>query len=112
GADRARAADRTRARRARRLLDARRDHAAWVARGERRGPAGGRASLMAVILVVDDSPVDRARAGGLLKKRPELTPAFASNGREALDLIASQPPDLVLTDLQMPEIDGLALVET
>lgn len=67
---------------------------------------------MAVILVVDDSPVDRARAGGLLKKRPELTPAFASNGREALESIAAQPPDLVLTDLQMPEIDGLALVET
>lgn len=67
---------------------------------------------MAVILVVDDSPVDRTRAGGLLKKRPELTPAFASNGREALESIAAQPPDLVLTDLQMPEIDGLALVET
>jgi len=67
---------------------------------------------MAVILVVDDSPVDRTRAGGLLKKRPELTPAFACNGREALEAIAAQPPDLVLTDLQMPEIDGLELVET
>ena len=67
---------------------------------------------MAVILVVDDSPVDRTRAGGLLKKRPELTPAFASNGREALESIAAQPPDLVVTDLQMPEIDGLELVET
>jgi CheY-like chemotaxis protein len=67
---------------------------------------------MAVILVVDDSPVDRARAGGLLKKRPDLTPAFAANGIEALALIAAQPPDLVLTDLQMPEMDGLQLVET
>jgi CheY-like chemotaxis protein/anti-sigma regulatory factor (Ser/Thr protein kinase) len=67
---------------------------------------------MAVILVVDDSPVDRTRAGGLLKKRAGLTPAFAANGREALEAIAAQPPDLVLTDLQMPEIDGLELVET
>ena len=66
---------------------------------------------MAVVLVVDDSPVDRARAGGLLKKHPELTPAFASNGREALAAIAERPPDLVLTDLQMPEMDGLVLVE-
>ena len=66
---------------------------------------------MAVVLVVDDSPVDRTRAGGLLKKRHDLTPAFASNGREALDLITAQPPDLVLTDLQMPELDGLELVE-
>jgi CheY-like chemotaxis protein len=67
---------------------------------------------MAVILVVDDSPVDRTRAGGLLRKRPELTPAFASNGREALEAISARPPDLVVTDLQMPEIDGLELVET
>ena len=67
---------------------------------------------MPIILVVDDSPVDRARAGGLLKKRPGLTPAFAANGIEALALIAAQPPDLVLTDLQMPEMDGLELVET
>ncbi len=66
---------------------------------------------MAVVLVVDDSPVDRTRAGGLLKKGPDLTPVFASNGREALALIAERPPDLVLTDLQMPEMDGLALVE-
>jgi CheY-like chemotaxis protein len=67
---------------------------------------------MAIILVVDDSPVDRARAGGLLKKRAGLTPAFAANGIEALALIAEQPPDLVLTDLQMPEMGGLELVET
>jgi CheY-like chemotaxis protein/anti-sigma regulatory factor (Ser/Thr protein kinase) len=67
---------------------------------------------MAVVLVVDDSPVDRTRAGGLLKKHSDLTPAFASNGREALASIAERPPDLVVTDLQMPEMDGLALVET
>ncbi len=67
---------------------------------------------MSVVLVVDDSPVDRTRAGGLLKKRPDLTPAFAANGREALAAIAARTPDLVLTDLQMPEMDGLALVET
>jgi len=66
---------------------------------------------MAVVLVVDDSPVDRTRAGGLLKKRADLTPAYASNGREALESITAQPPDLVLTDLQMPELDGLELVE-
>ena len=61
-----------------------RDARAWR-RGGRRGDAGRRAGgeragLMAVVLVVDDSPVDRTRAGGLLKKRPDLTPAFASTG--------------------------------
>lgn len=67
---------------------------------------------MAIVLVVDDSPVDRARAGGLLKKNLDLAPVFAANGREALALIAEKPPDIVVTDLQMPEMDGLELVET
>jgi CheY-like chemotaxis protein len=67
---------------------------------------------MAIVLVVDDSPVDRTRAGGLLKKHLDLAPVFASNGREALALIAEHPPDIVVTDLQMPEMDGLELVET
>ena len=44
-----------------------------------------RGGLMPVVLVVDDSSVDRARAGGLLKKATELTPIYAANGREALD---------------------------
>jgi CheY-like chemotaxis protein/anti-sigma regulatory factor (Ser/Thr protein kinase) len=67
---------------------------------------------MSVILVVDDSAVDRARAGGLLKKDESLSPIFAANGREALSLIAQQAPDIVVSDLQMPEMDGLELVET
>jgi CheY-like chemotaxis protein len=66
---------------------------------------------MTVVLVVDDSAVDRTRAGGLLKKRPDLVPVYASNGREALALIAQQAPDIVLSDLQMPEMDGLELVQ-
>ena len=34
------------------------------------------------------------------------TPVLAENGREALDLIAAQPPDLVILDIKMPEIGG------
>jgi CheY-like chemotaxis protein len=66
---------------------------------------------MPVVLVVDDSPLDRTRAGGLLKKGDSLHPIFASNGREALEVIARQTPDIVLSDLQMPDMDGLELVE-
>ena len=65
---------------------------------------------MVTVLVVDDSAVDRHLAGGLLKKRG-LSPVFATNGREALALIAEQQPDIVVTDLQMPEMDGLELTE-
>ena len=36
---------------------------------------------------------------------------FAGHGKEALEVIAREPPDVVLTDLLMPEMDGLELVE-
>src|SRR5436853_6734818 len=65
---------------------------------------------MATVLVVDDNPVDRHLAGSLLAKRPDMKVLFAENGREALALIQERAPDLVLTDLHMPEMDGLELV--
>jgi CheY-like chemotaxis protein len=75
---------------------------------------------MATVLVVDDSAMDRHLAATLLTKRSGLTEAekqtgitvnFATNGREALALIQQALPDLVLTDLQMPEMNGLELVK-
>ena len=65
---------------------------------------------MIKVLVVDDSPVDRALASGLISKRMECTMLEASNGREALSLIETHHPEIVLTDLQMPLMDGLELV--
>ena len=65
---------------------------------------------MATVLVVDDNPVDRHLAGALLAKRPEMKVLFAENGRDALALLEERCPDLVLTDLHMPEMDGLELV--
>ena len=66
---------------------------------------------MAKILVVDDSAVDRRLAGGLLSKEGAISVQFCQNGAEAVAAIEHAPPDLVITDLQMPEMDGLALVE-
>jgi CheY-like chemotaxis protein len=66
---------------------------------------------MATVLVVDDSAVDRVLAGRLLQKSPALQVHFASDGREALQKIEMQRPDMVVTDLQMPFINGLQLVE-
>jgi CheY-like chemotaxis protein len=65
---------------------------------------------MTKILIVDDSPVERQLTGRLLEKHPGLTVLTAGNGVEALDVIERDPPDAVLTDLQMPEMDGLQLV--
>ncbi len=40
-----------------------------------------------------------------------MATCFAKHGKEALEIIAREPPDVVLTDLLMPEMDGLELVE-
>jgi CheY-like chemotaxis protein/anti-sigma regulatory factor (Ser/Thr protein kinase) len=66
---------------------------------------------MAKILVVDDSAVDRRLAGGLLSKIADFQVQFCENGIEAASTIAHSTPDLVITDLQMPDMDGLELVE-
>lgn len=61
-------------------------------------------------MVVDDSPVDRALVAELLRTRLGAAVETASNGLNALESIARKPPDIVLTDLQMPHMDGLSLV--
>ncbi len=62
------------------------------------------------ILVVDDSPIDRRLASGFLSKAG-FTTRLAQNGQEALTALEKERSELVVTDLQMPEMDGLALVE-
>jgi CheY-like chemotaxis protein len=75
---------------------------------------------MATVLVVDDSSLDRHLAGSLLEKHAasgasdEIAPlkvVYAADGQEALTVMRRETPDLVVTDMQMPEMDGLALVE-
>ena len=65
---------------------------------------------MSTILIVDDTAVDRHLAGGLLARNPNMEICYAKNGVEALEVIEFRLPDLVVTDLQMPELDGLGLV--
>ncbi len=65
---------------------------------------------MTSILVVDDSAVDRSLVGGLLRKTPEFSVDYAVNGAEALQKLEQYQPDLVISDLIMPELDGLQLV--
>ena len=63
------------------------------------------------VLIVDDSAVDRRLASGLLEKDGGFQILLATNGRDAIDMLKQQAVDLVLTDLQMDEMDGLQLVE-
>jgi len=63
-----------------------------------------------IIFVVDDSAIDRRVAGRVLEKAGWKV-AYAADGALALEQIALAPPSLVVTDMQMPNLDGLALVE-
>lgn len=64
-----------------------------------------------VVLVVDDSPVDRRIASALVEKGTGRRTVCAANGAEALEVLAHEHVLVVLTDMQMPEMNGLELVE-
>jgi CheY-like chemotaxis protein/anti-sigma regulatory factor (Ser/Thr protein kinase) len=65
---------------------------------------------MPTILVVDDSAVDRRLVGGLLEQDGGYSVRYAIHGADAMSKLDESPADVVLTDLIMPEMDGLALV--
>ncbi len=62
----------------------------------------------ATILVVDDDPVMRLFVGGALAE--DWTVREADGGRAALQCIQADRPDLIISDLRMPDGDGLELV--
>jgi adenylate cyclase len=67
-------------------------------------------SLPGQLLVVDDNKVNRLLLGrGLEQQGHRVT--FAENGRQALEMLHAQPFDLVLLDIQMPDIDGYQVLE-
>jgi CheY-like chemotaxis protein len=63
------------------------------------------------VLVVDDSAMDRHLAGSIVQKLGGWQATFATNGAEALAVLEKQVPEVVLTDMLMPEMDGLQLVQ-
>ncbi len=65
---------------------------------------------MPSILVVDDSTMDRHLAVGLLRKMSDWTVFEAIDGRDALAKLELHLPDLVVTDMMMPNMNGLELV--
>jgi signal transduction histidine kinase/CheY-like chemotaxis protein len=63
-----------------------------------------------VILLAEDNVVNQRVAVGLLEKRGH-TVVIANNGKEATQAVATQRFDLVLMDVQMPEMDGAEATE-
>ena len=58
------------------------------------------------ILVAEDNPINQQLAKVILTKMG-YTPDFAENGKEVLTMLQEKPVDLILMDIQMPEMDGL-----
>ncbi len=65
---------------------------------------------MARILVVDDVPGMRALTATLLRYAGHEADT-AAGGRQALEKVYKHPPDLLLLDLSMPDVDGFAVLE-
>ncbi len=63
-----------------------------------------------LVLVVDDDRALRKGMTFLLEKEGYLT-VEAQNGRKALEMVASEKPDLVLLDLMMPELNGMQVCQ-
>jgi two-component system sensor histidine kinase/response regulator len=62
------------------------------------------------ILLVEDNPINQKVACRLLEKDGHIV-AVVANGREALDTLRDAHFDLVLMDVQMPEMDGIEATE-
>ena len=65
---------------------------------------------MKIVIVEDEAAIRKGMAGLI----PRLSPAYevagtASDGGEGLELIRREKPDLVILDIRMPGMDGLAM---
>ena len=66
---------------------------------------------MASVLIVEDEETDRVILGNIAHGMGHDV-HFASDGEEALKVYAGRSIDVVVTDLQMPNVDGLELIVT
>jgi two-component system, NarL family, response regulator len=63
------------------------------------------------VLAADDHPVVRAGIAAMLANEPDIdVVAEARNGAEAVMLFETKRPDVVLMDLQMPQMDGVSAI--
>jgi signal transduction histidine kinase/CheY-like chemotaxis protein/ligand-binding sensor domain-containing protein len=58
------------------------------------------------ILIAEDHPINQQLAIHILNKLG-YTPGTAENGREVLDILSTETYDMILMDMQMPEMDGM-----
>ena len=66
--------------------------------------------LVRSILIVEDSTTTRALIKAIIEEMGDFQTVEASSGFEALKLLPTQEFDLVITDINMPDINGLELI--
>ncbi|MBN2702570.1 MAG: response regulator [Pontiellaceae bacterium] len=64
--------------------------------------------MPAIVLIDDDPTVQKAFSRYLSASGYEVQ--LANDGRQGLRMIEAEPPDLVITDIMMPEMDGLEIL--
>jgi CheY-like chemotaxis protein len=60
------------------------------------------------VLVIEDDPTDLKLAGAILTMNGHIVRGITS-AEEAVEAIAAEKPDIILMDMQLPRMDGLAL---
>jgi threonine synthase len=63
------------------------------------------------IVVIDDNPNDRRLIRRLLQSYKHYRVYEASNGAEGLQVVRDRQPDLIITDLTMPDVDGFMMID-
>jgi threonine synthase len=63
------------------------------------------------VVVVDDTPEARRLIRRILQSQGDFEIFEATNGREAIELVDKEHPDLVILDLMMPDVDGFAVLD-
>lgn len=63
------------------------------------------------ILIIDDSLLQRNTLSAIVRDKGHEVET-ANNGREAFEKIQANPPDCLLLDMLMPEVDGIQVLET
>jgi excisionase family DNA binding protein len=74
--------------------------------------AAARAAGGPVVLIVDDNPDDRDLLSALVESTlPAATVSAVENGFQALVAIGRSPPDVLVTDIVMPHMNGLEMIK-
>lgn len=66
---------------------------------------------VSTILVVDDEPINLEIVSAAFVDTSDISVITAKDGSEALELIKSKPPDLIVLDLRMPKISGIEVLD-